>query len=365
MASEGKIVHLIGHLQRGGAQTQLFRLGTALQERGWRQAVVSFDRHGVWKERLEKTAIRVVVIPRHPFKPWRLWQLRRFVTGERPDFIVSWSAHVAVYARWLVGVGPLRRIVNMRADLTVDSDSGKRLRHTGCYHGAFEKADFVVGNSEWALQVLRRIGLKLPPSIVISNIVSAAGRAAASQAATVPRMAAAGSLKPLKAYDVLLHSLGLLAAEGRKFELLLAGDGPERARLQELARRLGLAERVRFFGDVDDLPSLLATAHLFVHPSKSESLSNAILEAMAEGLPVIASPVGGNPEIVADGRSGLLVPPGRPDLLADAIRRLLDDAGLRGRLGEEGLRLVRARCDKSQAVEQYEKVFDRLSLEPQ
>jgi glycosyltransferase involved in cell wall biosynthesis len=335
-----------------------------LQERGWRQSIVSFDQQGIWKERLEEAGLPIMEIPRHPFKPWRFWLLQRFMKRERPDIVLSWAAHVAVYARWLRGVGPLRRIVNVRGDLTVNSTSGAVARHVGWYRSTFEKADLVVSNSRWSLKVLQQIGLKLPRSTVIFNIVPAPGRATAREPAETPRIAAVGSLKPLKAYDVLLHSLGLLSAEGRKVELLLAGDGPERTRLKELAERLGLAERVRFLGDVADVPRLLASAHLLVHPSRSESLSNAILEAMAEGLPVIASAVGGNPEIVADGRSGLLVPPNRPDLLAAAIRRLLDDPSLRGQFGEEGLRTVRKHCCQSEAVDHYERAFRGLLSNP-
>jgi glycosyltransferase involved in cell wall biosynthesis len=360
MASKGKIVHLIGGLKRGGAQTQLFRLGTALQEHGWQQAVVSFDQHGVWKERLEQAAIRVVEIPRDPFKLRRLWLLQRFIKREQPDIVLSWAAHVAAYAHWLFRVGPLRRIVNVRGDLTINSDTGETTAAMHWYHRVFEKADLVVSNSHWGLQVLQRIGMNLPQRTVIYNIVSSPGGAAPSEPAEVPRIMAVGTLKPLKAYDVLLQALGLLATQGRKFQLLVAGDGPERASLENLAERLALTKHLRFLGDVDDVRPWLTTAHLFVHPSKSESLSNAILEAMAEGLPVVASAVGGNPEIVIDGRTGLLVPPGRPDLLATAIRQLLDDPPLRGRFGKEALCLVRERCSKSQAVEQYEDLFFRL-----
>ena len=169
-----------------------------------------------------------------------------------------------------------------------------------------------------------------------------------------PRIAAVGTLKPLKAFDTLLHALGLLAAKGKTFELVLAGDGPERANLEALARRLGLAGRVKFLGEINGAADLLATAHLLVHPSKSESMSNTIVEAMAKGLPVIASPVGGNPEIVEDGRSGLLVPPGRADLLADAVGRLLDDPALRRRLGEQGLRYVKDECSELRVADAYE-----------
>ena len=139
---------------------------------------------------------------------------------------------------------------------------------------------------------------------------------------------------------MLLRALGLLAAAGNKFELLLAGTGGERTRLEELAHRLAIADRVTFLGEVPDVPGLLATAHLCAHPATSEGLSNTILEAMAEGLPVVACPVGATTEIIEDGRNGLLVPGRSPEALASAMRRLLADSELRGRLGSAALETV-------------------------
>ena len=174
------------------------------------------------------------------------------------------------------------------------------------------------------------------------------------------RIAAVGTLKPLKAYDTLLEALGLLAAKGKAFELSCAGDGPERADLEALARRLGIAGRVKFLGEISDAPALLATAHLLVHPSKSESMSNTIVEAMAEGLPVIAVAGGRQSGDRRRRASGLLVPPARPDLLADAVGRLLDDPALRRRLGEQGLRYVKDECSEFRVADAYESTIRGL-----
>jgi glycosyltransferase involved in cell wall biosynthesis len=352
------ILHIIGQLTRGGAERQLFMLCKALQKRNWRQSVVSFSSGGVWKEHFEAAGIPVCEIPQSIFKPWRLWQLRRCVKTAKANIVLSWSPHVAVYARWL---GNIRRIVNVRGDLGVNSNTGGFDPMLRWCRGAIQNADYVVSNSHHGLNVLQQAGMTIPRSEVIRNIVPAFGRATPAELVESPRIAAVGSLKPLKAYDVLLHALKMLATEGRKFELLLAGDGPERGNLEALVGQLGLTDRVRFLGDVDDVPGLLATAHIFVHPSKSESLSNAILEAMAEGLPVVASNVGGNPEIVKDGRTGLLVSPGQPNELAFAIHRLLDDTSVRDQFGKAGLESVQTHCVEQIIADQYEAIFSRLS----
>ena len=101
-----------------------------------------------------------------------------------------------------------------------------------------------------------------------------------------------------------------------------------------MAADLGLAGRVHFLGQRDDIPDLLAALDIFVLPSHSEGVSLALLEAMAAGLPVIATAVGGLPEVVTDGVNGLLIPPQDPEALAQALARLLDDPALAKKLGE-------------------------------
>ncbi|MGA2066639.1 MAG: glycosyltransferase [Thermoguttaceae bacterium] len=354
------VLHLIGQLGRGGAEKQLFHIATGLQRRGWPQAVVAFDTSGVWEPRLKDAGIPVFVIPRDRLKLRRLWRLWRLVRRQKPGILLSWSAYVAAYAHWLRGVGPVRRIFNMRFDLAADHHSGEPGRVRRSVRRAVETADYVLSNSQRNLDVARRHGVRLPPGSVVYNIVAARGRARAAEPATCPRIVGAGSFVPRKNYDVLLLALGTLAAEGLQFELSLAGDGPERPALENLARCSGVADRVKFPGDVDDVPRLLSTAHLCAHPSRSEGLSNTVLEAMAEGLPVVACPVGATDEIIEDGKNGLLVPPGSPRDLAAAMRRLLAGAELRGRLGKAGWETVRQLCDESVVLDRYEGVLRGL-----
>ena len=106
------IVHMIGQLDRGGSEKQLFSLATALVRRGWRQAVVSFQPGGVWASRIAESGIPVACVPRTGMAPWRFWQLRRLIRSWKPRVIVSWSGHVAVYADWLFAVGPVARVLS-------------------------------------------------------------------------------------------------------------------------------------------------------------------------------------------------------------------------------------------------------------
>jgi glycosyltransferase involved in cell wall biosynthesis len=163
-----------------------------------------------------------------------------------------------------------------------------------------------------------------------------------------------------KGFDVLLKALARLEPPANDFKLELAGDGPEREVLRSLAADLGLADRVEFLGEVDDVPSHFAQAQLLVHPSFSEGLSNTILEAMAEGLPVIATSVGATAEYIEPGRTGALVPPGNVEALASALTELLRAPEARGRMGVAALESVRSRCSMDVVTAQYEAVYNEL-----
>ena len=163
------------------------------------------------------------------------------------------------------------------------------------------------------------------------------------------------NLRPIKRVHDILHAMPDVPSSVR---LTVVGDGPERARLVYLARRLGIEPRVRFLGEREDVAELLASADAFVLPSKRESFGLAALEASSVGLPVLASRSGGIPEVVEDEVSGLLHPPGDVHALRANILRLLEDPALRGRLGAAGrARALDHRPDK--VVDAYIDLYRR------
>jgi glycosyltransferase involved in cell wall biosynthesis len=170
-------------------------------------------------------------------------------------------------------------------------------------------------------------------------------------------------LSPEKDVDTLLQAAALLVREWPGFRLAVAGDGPCLGNLRHRAAQLGLGERVHFLGQVQDVPTLLAGARLFVLPSLSEGISLTILEAMARGLPVVATQVGGNPELVADGETGRLVPPRDPAALAQALLAVgADPAAGRG-MGKAGRQRVERDFDVRRMVADYEELY-RMRDEP-
>ena len=140
---------------------------------------------------------------------------------------------------------------------------------------------------------------------------------------------------------------------------LLVGDGPHREEMEADVRTRGLQRVVRFLGRREDVPELIALAAVLVLPSLAESFGFVLAEAMSFGKPVVASAIGGIPEVVTDGETGILVPPANPGRLADALCRLLTDRDLAGRMGENGRRSV-GRFQFPEMMRGYEAVYRRI-----
>ena len=171
------------------------------------------------------------------------------------------------------------------------------------------------------------------------------------------RLVCVGRCRPEKGLDDLLRAFAQLAPRRPDLTLDLVGGGPEQPRLEAEAASLGVAERVRFHGDVPDPWPALREADVFVLPSHSEGLSNALLEAMSAGLPCVVTAVGGNLDLVGDGATGLAVPPREPAALAEAVGRVLSDADLRERLGRAGRAGIAERFSIESVADRYESLY--------
>jgi glycosyltransferase involved in cell wall biosynthesis len=172
-----------------------------------------------------------------------------------------------------------------------------------------------------------------------------------------PLALALGRLHPNKGFDVLLEAL----ARAPDIHLWLAGEGPERAALEHRARKLGLGDRVRFLGWRDDAPALLAACDFLVVSSRSEPLGNTIVEAWAAGRPVLATETAGPQELIATGKTGLLVPAEDAEGLALAMARLADDDDLRARLAAAGQARYRAEFAEPRVVAAYQALFAKVA----
>lgn len=219
-------------------------------------------------------------------------------------------------------------------------------------------------------ELVARFGARPERVVVIPNGVdleryrAGSGRQQARRDLGLPEGAfvagAAGRMLPVKAFDRLLAAVPTLRRDGLPVHLALAGDGPQRRRLEEQARRLGIASSVSFLGVRGDMATFFAAVDAFVLPSLREGSPRALLEAMAAGRPVVASAVGGVPEIVEDARSGLLVPPGSSDDLAAALARLAADPALALGLGAAARQRVEDHFSLDAMVHAYQRLYASL-----
>ena len=203
---------------------------------------------------------------------------------------------------------------------------------------AFQFCDRVVCNSQAAARCLEEKGIRKQKLAVIPNGLTE--ELFAAPAAPLPREQGvirigmiARMNDPIKGHEVFLRAAGKLTVRYPQLRFVLVGDGPLRPGLEEQGRKLGLGKRAIFLGDRSDVPEVLASLDISVLPSVSESLSNAILESMAAGVAVVATEVGGNPELVEHGKTGFLFSPGDDTQFVAALETLITQPELRDRFG--------------------------------
>jgi glycosyltransferase involved in cell wall biosynthesis len=176
------------------------------------------------------------------------------------------------------------------------------------------------------------------------------------------RLVMVANLRPGKGHATLIDAAALVLQRLPDARFDIIGDGTERERLVRYAADRGLASAFVFHGHCDDVPAKLAEADVFVLPSESEAFPNAVLEAMAAGLPVVASAVGGILEVVQHDRTGLLVPPRDPVALADALHRVLSDDVLAARVASAGRAVVDTRYSFERMIASFEAIYSEQLL---
>ena len=195
--------------------------------------------------------------------------------------------------------------------------------------------------------------------IALENFLAAPPREPAARPVVITCVA---RMEPVKNHALLFEAAAKLHASGRRFELWLVGGGEGRPRCERLVADLGLSDVVRFLGYRDDIPVLLARSDIGVLTSLKEGIPRAAVEAMASGLPMVATRVTGTREVVRDGDTGFLVDVDDADGLAKSLARLVDDPALRARMGARGREVARAEFDEALIVRRLEHVY-RASLE--
>jgi glycosyltransferase involved in cell wall biosynthesis len=296
--------------------------------------------------------------------------MARYIRSQRAEVIHCFLPDAYFYGTLAALLAGKRSVVMSRVGLNVYQEKYPfyRVVERRFLHRFVRVA---VGNAKLVLAQLEEEGVKPRKLFLLYNGIDVksleAKRASRDQvrgALDIPLAAfvitVVANFHPYKGHEDLIEALAAIAEKLPEPWLVLAA-GSDRAghlaAMKELAKAHDLESHVRFLGARDDVPRLLAAADLHVLPSHQEALPNSIIEAMAVGLPVIATRVGGIPELISDGESGLLVEPHDPAALGAAIHALANDPGRRQQMGELNRTTVRERFTLEKSVARYEELY--------
>jgi glycosyltransferase involved in cell wall biosynthesis len=337
------VLLVIDSLDGGGAERYVVDLAIALRGRGW-PVEVACSTGGVRAGALTDAGIPVSVLlgglVKRRISGGYGRALRRLVRDRRPAVV-----HAHLYASAAAAVVATRGL-SVPVVLTEHTEAPWRDRAARAIsRRVYQRVDHVVAVSSAIRDTLvgtygvpaGRVDLLLPATAAPA---AAPRRATGGTAATV---GVVGRLVPEKGVDVFLRAVALVSAAVPAARFVVVGDGPLRAALEDRAVSLGLAGVVTFTGFRPDAPQLIAGLDVLVVPSRSDGSPLVVCEAMAAGIPVVASRVGGLPDLVAHGDSGLLVRPEDPADLARSLVRLLRDPAAAQALGRRGRQLAEAR----------------------
>jgi len=327
----------------GGAEAFFVRLAIALNRTGLEQKVVirknparaALLRHG------EVEPIELPFGGRMDFSTTRA--LKREIKEFQPDVVLTW--------------------MNRATSMCPKGDFVHAARLGGYYDLKYYAAcDHLIGNTQDIVEYLVEHDWPAEkahylPNFVFDEDAEPLTRREFYTPNDVPLIVALGRLHENKAFDVLLSALTRLP----NAYLWLAGDGPLKEELQKQAEVLGIKPRVRFLGWRDDTAALLKTADLFVCPSRHEPLGNVVIEAWAQGLPVVAADSMGPGTLIENMESGVLVPIDDEILMARAIRGVLDDEDLARRIAENGYQTYQDNFTEAGVVEQYLEFFKKVA----
>ncbi len=302
---------------------------------------------------------------------WQQWRLFRYITSRRIRIVHAFGFYANVFAI------PVARL--SAADLVIASirDTGDHLTPLQKFmqKWACRAADHVLVNAEAVRTALVQQGYQASRISVIRNGIdvsrfqdptdTAKNRIAFGFPATSLVVAAFARLNHLKGIEYFLEAAAILRPRFADARFLIVGDSISESYRLELEKRaadLGLGDRVVFAGFRSDVAELLREVSVSVLPSLAEGLSNVVLEAMAAGVPVVATAVGGTPELIEDGVSGLLVPVRDAQALSRAIGSLLAEPGRRQAIGQAGRLRARQYFSLEAAVLETERLYERLLL---
>jgi glycosyltransferase involved in cell wall biosynthesis len=361
------VILVINSLQRGGAQKQLMEAALRLSQRGWQISVVSLLPLAPQARMLEAGGVPVYSLNvrnklLNPAALFRMWALVREI---RPQVMITFLFHASVLGAVVGRAAGVQRIVASVRSQRLGGRSRERLfRWSGWL---WDKV--VVNSTRVARELVARKVISPDRCHVIPNGIEIPTAGGISSALVRAELGipdgrfvwlAVGSLLPAKDYPSLLRAFHALSRPDAL--LLVAGDGPLMPSLHDLQRELQMADTVRFLGEHDAVHRLVRACDAFVCASAWEGMPNAVMEALAAARPVVATAVGGVPEVIEDGATGWLVEPGDPGALAIAMDAVMTMEGeVRARIGQQGRERLAELYGWERVIPLWERVLTGLA----
>jgi glycosyltransferase involved in cell wall biosynthesis len=361
-----RICFLIDELATAGTETQLLALIGHLDRRRFAPCLCLLRGHAPASRALEPGECPVFRLGvgslRRPATLMKWWRFTRWLRREQIEVLQAYfpdSCYFGMTAAWLAGVPHrLRTRNNIGHGLTPAHRNLGRLLN--------RLTTATVANCRAARSAL--LGAESPPAgsvFVLENGVDLdrflAVPPLSPSRSPAPSVGAVANLRPVKGIDVLLRAVARLSTSHPAIQLLVAGEGEARTGLERLATALSLAGRCNLVGSTADIADFLGRLDVAVLASRAEGMSNAVLEYMAAGRPIVATSVGATPELIEHGVHGLLVPPDDDASLAAAVARLLDDRALACRLAAAARQRAGERFSRGAMVRRFEEFYMRLT----
>ena len=376
MAGAALVVHVIYRLDVGGLENGLVNLINRIPAERYRHAIICLTGYTDFRRRIRRDDVRVFALDKpsgnSPATHFRLWRLLKEL---RPDIVHTrnLAALEGTLPAALAGV-PVRIHGEHGRDM---GDLDGRSRKGQWLRRMFRPFvhQYIALSKDLERYLVERIGVPQSKVAQLRNGVDTELFHPAAHAreplpvegfappeafviGTVGRMQAVKDQLTLAHAFVLL--LQLVPQAAQRLRLVMVGDGPLRAQVSEILDRAGASRLAWLTGERDDVPQIMRGLDLFVLPSLAEGISNTILEAMASGLPVLATAVGGNPELVDEGRTGALIPAADPQAMAQAMLRYCVDPAECRRQGREARRTAERDFSMTAMVNGYLAIYDRM-----
>ena len=361
-----RVIFCITELDPGGAERALTQLVVGLDRNEWHPSVVCLGPRGYFADVIERAGIAVTCLNAQGILsiPYVLWRLIQEFRTQKPAIVQTFLFHANILGRIAAWLSQVPIVV-----------SGIRVaERRNRWHGWIDRWTNALVTTNVCVSEgvanFAKLEMRLSPKklIVIPNSVDFERYAHAQpidlKTFGLPENAlvflSIGRLEYQKGFDVLLRAIERLLPLPHDVHFVFIGDGPDRHSLQEQSSRSGLTSHVHFLGRREDVPQLLAASMALILPSRWEGMPNVVLEAMAAGLPIVATEVEGIAELVRDGINGIVVPPDSPEPLAAAIRRLVDQPEFVTKAGTTSQDIAEKEFTEENSLRRYSNLYRSL-----